>query len=181
MPMEEMRTFFTGIAVVVSFWSLWWSWRGWRESNRPIVTVHVESVDETVGPIRYNLVVTNSGNRPAMNVRLSVDPEDIEKCLEDDALHSGQSKIVAHVKRCFSGDATIALLIPNSRTTSSFGYSGDTEQGPFWKYRSRFSWTSRMSTSNITTINIASWLKFATLVPSVAACGVNVYPNLCVM
>lgn len=135
--MEDLRTWLTGFALAVSLWALWWSWRGWRESNRPLVTVHVESVDNKSGPIAYNLVVQNSGNRPALNVRLWTDLKILEKCIDAPApRNETQELFFGHVKSCFSPDAAIPLLAPGVKSTSSFGYSGTGQHGPFWKYRS---------------------------------------------
>ena len=137
--MEDLRTWLTGFAVAVSLWSLWWSWRGWRESNRPLVTVHVESVDDKLGPIAYNLVVQNSGNRPALNIRLLTNLESLEKCVDAQAIGGvAQQTLLKDVKRCFSPYATIPLLTPASISKSSFGYSGTGKAGPFWTYRSTF-------------------------------------------
>lgn len=139
LSIEEFRTFFAGLALVFSLISILWSWRTWRESNRPIVTVQVESVDDREGPIAYNLVVSNSGTRPALNIRMTVVEAHLLECISPNV--ASNPKMAGHlagVKRCFSSDAKIPVVLPGRSVSNSFGYSGTQTGGEFWKYGSSF-------------------------------------------
>jgi hypothetical protein len=72
--MEEIRTSLAAFAVAVSLASLYLSRRLWLQSNRPIVTAAiVDYASGNMGAV-FNLVVSNTGNRPATNVRLNASP-----------------------------------------------------------------------------------------------------------
>ena len=137
--MDEFRAWIPGFALAASLWALWWSWRGWRESNRPIVVVYLESLDGELGAIAFNLVVRNCGNRPALDVRLRTDMRALLECVDARAVEQPiQQKLISDIKRCFTSDASIPVLLPSATASNSFGYSGTPRDGPFLKYRSSF-------------------------------------------
>jgi hypothetical protein len=115
---DELRTLFSGIAIVVSLLSLWFSYRSWLRSNRPIVVAAIEAFRGGNLAIALNLVVMNVGNRPALRVRLNAKKSDIVNCLYDSADHSFEETIY----RCFSDQAEIPLLLDGKNAINSFGF-----------------------------------------------------------
>lgn len=131
---DDWKTIISGIALVISFLSLWFARKNWLQSNRPIVSAAVETHAAGNESIAYNLVVANTGSRPAVNVRLYAAPHDIEKCMAPWVENfKGENTTYAHVLRCFSADGEIPLLINGKNMTNSFGYSCGGEQ-TFWRY-----------------------------------------------
>lgn len=94
------------------------TWRLWRLTNRPLVSVTVETVKSGNMGTALNLVVSNAGNRPAKDVRLSTEGEALGRLL---ALGSDDPTTVA-VRRCFAPESTIPLLIPGRAHEGSFGF-----------------------------------------------------------
>ncbi len=79
--MEELRTALTAVAVAVSLGSLYFTRRFWLQSNRPIITAAVvEYASGNMGAV-FNLIVSNTGNRPATNVRLKAKSREIDKLI----------------------------------------------------------------------------------------------------
>lgn len=135
------------IALIVSIISLYFSRKSYLESNRPMITVKV-SVDSNSGnhSVFFNLVVENTGNRPAKNVKLSVEKEKL-----DLAFDSPQENDRKEIEACFGEDAIIPVLANGKSVKNSFGficnnqYATDPNIRPFqndfsstWKTKSRF-------------------------------------------
>lgn len=115
--MEEIKTFLTAFAVVISFVSLYFARRSWMQSNRPIVTaVIVEHASGNMGAV-FNLMISNTGNRPATNVRLIAESEDIDKLIAPSA-DEGKRK---SIHECFEAESTIPLLKNGEELTTAFG------------------------------------------------------------
>jgi hypothetical protein len=76
---------FAAAAFLVSLLSFYFSIKSWRESNRPLVTARVSS--RGMGgnmAIPLSILVENTGNRPAKNIRLTVDSAILEGFLIGD-------------------------------------------------------------------------------------------------
>jgi hypothetical protein len=115
--MEELRTSLVAFAVAVSLASLYLSRKLWLQSNRPIVTAAiVDYASGNMGAV-FNLVVSNTGNRPATNVRLNAKPEDINKLMVA-SVEEGKRQSIYN---CFSNEAMISLLKNGEELTTSFG------------------------------------------------------------
>ena len=69
--MEEVRTVFSAVALVLATVSLLVAMRNWRQSNRPIVVAFVKTNKGGNRGIAYDLVVENTGTRPVTRVQLS--------------------------------------------------------------------------------------------------------------
>ena len=75
-----------------------------------------------------NVLVENTGNRPAINVRLSVDKEELRDAVHVDA--DGAYK--KSLERLFSDAGTIPVLGNGKSTSAAFGFlSGDAKST--WK------------------------------------------------
>ncbi len=115
--MEEIRTSLVAFAVAVSLASLYLSRRLWLQSNRPIVTAAiVDYASGNMGAV-FNLVVSNTGNRPATNVRLNAKSEDIDKLMVV-SVEEGKRQ---SIHNCFNDEAMISLLKNGEELTTSFG------------------------------------------------------------
>lgn len=131
---EDWKTTFSALALIVSLISLWFSRRSWLQSNRPIVSAAVETHAGGNESIVYNLAVSNTGNRPAVNVRLCTATSLAEKCMAPwvNGLRSTETTY-AHVMRCFSEEGEIPLLLNGKNMTNSFGYTRGDDR-TFWLY-----------------------------------------------
>lgn len=91
--------------------------RLWRFTNRPLVSVTVETVKSGNMGTALSLVVSNAGNRSAKDVRLSTDEALLGRLL---ALGADDATTVA-VRKCFALESTIPMLIPGRSYEGSFG------------------------------------------------------------
>jgi hypothetical protein len=67
---DEIRTIATIISPILSGLSLYFTRRFWFATNRPIVCAKIMTDQSGNHNISYNLVVFNTGNRPALNIYL---------------------------------------------------------------------------------------------------------------
>ena len=120
-------------ALIVSILSFYFSIKSWRESNRPIVSARVTSANGGEEGTALNLVVENTGNRPAKNVRLRVDANELGSVLADPVDEVWRRDVT----RCFSEQGVIPVLGNGKSVSNSFGWlSGDSESA--WKGDVRF-------------------------------------------
>ena len=109
----------------------------WRQSNRPIVSAVVETHSSGNVATLFNLAVINSGNRPATDIKLTIDNyHEFEKCIK-----TTDQRTVEQITRCFSKDATIPLLINGEKKTNYFGTTSTKKEQDIWIYGSFFSIT----------------------------------------
>lgn len=131
---DDWKTIVSALALGVSFISLWFARRSWLQSNRPIVSAAIETHAGGNESIAYNLVVSNTGNRPATNVHLRADTSQVEKCMASWVQnYHGPHPTYSHVMRCFSEDGEISLLLNGKNMSNSFGYTRGDDQ-TFWLY-----------------------------------------------
>lgn len=104
-------------ALVISVVSYWFSRKSWMESNRPIVTASVRTVSTGNLATALQLVVVNSGNRPAQQVQLSVTKQDLASALVPDA----DPTYLEGIQRCFSPDGMIPVLLNGASEQNAFG------------------------------------------------------------
>ena len=117
---DEIRTLFTGVALVVSLVSIWLARRMWLQSNRPVVSAAVRTHKGGNTGIAYDLIVINSGTRPALGVRLVADEAKVRAAMKP----SSSGALVDDVLRCFHEDADIPLLLNSKESVNSFGTTG---------------------------------------------------------
>jgi hypothetical protein len=120
-------------ALIVSILSFYFSIKSWRETNRPLITVRTTSFGSGGNvSIPLSLLVENTGNRPAKNVRLTVDAADLDAALvapPGDVLRK-------HVESCFSDRGIIPVLANGRNVSNGFGFLSADK--PTWKIHSRF-------------------------------------------
>ncbi|MBT9498361.1 MAG: hypothetical protein IV103_14195 [Zoogloea sp.] len=114
---DDVRTVLTVIAVGISIASLYFSRRSWLQSNRPIVTAFItEHASGNTGAV-FNLVVSNTGNRPATNVRIHAASAMISRLL----IEGTEQKLRESIEMCFSEEATIPVLRNGEELETGFG------------------------------------------------------------
>jgi hypothetical protein len=128
---DELRTGLAVVAIGVSIASLYFSRRSWFQANRPIVTAFVAEHDAGNNACTFNLVIANSGSRPATNIRLHASESVIESLLEADTTQDRKESI----RQCFSASAMIPLLRNGEEIETAFGaFTTDVSNGPWLKY-----------------------------------------------
>jgi len=79
--MDLGSVFISGAALIVSAFSFYFSIKSWRESNRPLITARVSTHSGGNVGCALDLIVENTGNRPARNIRLIVNLEKLNAAL----------------------------------------------------------------------------------------------------
>lgn len=130
MPSEEIRTLISVAALLVSLISLLLVRMNWRESNRPIVTAFVED-DSSGGTAIFHLIIANTGNRPAVRVRLHANEAQIAALMHPEA-----DKKRLEILACnFSAQSEVPLLRNGEELSTSFGaFSTDQQNGKWLQY-----------------------------------------------
>ncbi|MCW5198569.1 hypothetical protein VU06_02330 [Desulfobulbus sp. F3] len=109
-------------AIVISLLSLLFQGMLWRRSNRPVVSAYLCDADpenKNSNSVAFKLILANTGNMPATNIRLSVKESDIEKIFED-----GTEEILKNTAmRCFGKYPLLPLLLNDERIETAFGFS----------------------------------------------------------
>ena len=132
------QAIFSIAALAISLISIGFAVFSWRESHRPIVTARLQvRGDAGNAGAALELIVENTGNRPAVNVRLTADPEDLEKAF----LAPRGDVLRKDIEYCLSGEPFIPCLEPGKTATNAFGAFQNkdlTGQDSTWIYKSSF-------------------------------------------
>jgi hypothetical protein len=131
---DVTRTFFTGVSLVLSVISLWFSRMSWLQANRPIVSAMVKTNSGGNVATIYDLVIFNTGNRPAIEISLKANDAELDAALV--ANPHNLVELVEVVRKCFAPSSMIPLLINGGSTSNSFGLTG---RESTWHYGSSFS------------------------------------------
>ena len=131
MTPEDWKTAASVAAIVISLVSLYFTKVNWRESNRPIVTAFVTEDSSGNMAATFNLVLANTGNRPAVRVRLHASHEQIMSLVEPGA----NEKNIALIESNFLEKSEVPLLRNGEQLTTSFGaYISASPEGPWLRY-----------------------------------------------
>jgi len=114
------------IALAASFSTILVLYRNRLETNRPIVTVLLESTAGNVAT-PLTLRVYNTGNTPALDVRLSADEKDIINALDKKVLN----KYKKDVYQCLSKENIISVLHNGANVHNAFGILSKNENNTF--------------------------------------------------
>lgn len=125
----------SGAALAISVLSVYFAIKSWRESHRPIVTAHVATSPGSNVSAGLNLVVSNSGNRPAKNVALSVD----EAVLEVAMLPTIDPAVKRFISQIFTARGVIPVLQNGKAVSNGFGLLGRGDNQTDWNRLARFS------------------------------------------
>jgi len=126
--MEKINTIISALAIGISFASLYFARRSWLQSNRPIITAFIAT--RAAGNVAsiFDLVVANTGNRPATNVRLIAKPKDIQNLIHPNA-GENQQKVILN---CFDNESKIPVLRNGEELSTAFGSSVDVTAKDQW-------------------------------------------------
>jgi hypothetical protein len=130
--MEELKVSLTAVAFLLSVLALIFTRKTWFESNRPIVTAEIVTASAGNVATAFNLVVHNTGNRPATNVRLQAGAKQLNAAISANAKDLMKKEII----RCFSEEGRIPLLHHQSKKTNGFGVSSTNEKENVLVYNS---------------------------------------------
>lgn len=108
--------FSAAIAILSLFFAIY----SWRQANRPLVSARVTSHKGGNIATTLSLLIENTGNRPALNVRL------IAKETEVRAAHF-RAEIPTDAKRCFFSGVIIPVLANGRSASNAFEHLGDPE------------------------------------------------------
>lgn len=129
---EEIKTFLSVAAIAVSLVSLYFTRVNWLQSNRPVVSAFITE-HGTGGNMAtaFDLVVANTGNRPAIRVRLHASHQEIATLVEKGA----NPNRFKSIEGTFSARSEIPILRNGEELSTSFGaYIGASPEGPWLRY-----------------------------------------------
>ena len=131
---ETLRTVFMGMSTLIAVFSFFNTTRLWRKGNRPILSAFVETDSTGNVATMYNLLIINSGNRPAVNVYLDLklSEEDFKKCITQEI----NNPRVEDIRRCFNIEETIPLIINGDKKSNYFGLTSTKSEQNIWVYGS---------------------------------------------
>lgn len=134
--LKDAKTLISLASAILSGTSLCLTRRFWLATNRPIISASIVSDEPGNFATTYNLVIYNTGNRPATLIRLHVDKEMLDKIINSD---TEQSRIdsIHSIHKCFSSEAVIPLLINGKETSNSFGITSQAQKDNVLKYNSQ--------------------------------------------
>jgi hypothetical protein len=130
--LKDPKTIISIVSAIISSISVYLTRRFWLSANRPIVSAYISTNSAGNVAIMYDLVVCNTGNRPATSVRLHVDKEVLESIINPDADQS----LASDIYKCFSSDAVIPLLLNGKDTNNCFGSTSSNMAQNILKYNS---------------------------------------------
>ena len=108
------------VAIAVSLLSLGFAVYLWRQANRPIVVARIATESGGNAGISLNLLVENTGNRPAQDVELIANKADVCGA-------SVQAVVPKDAERCFFSGIRIPVLANGRRTTNAFWHLGQAD------------------------------------------------------
>lgn len=107
-------------ALAISLISFGFAVYSWREAHRPIVIAHITTESGGNAGIALNLLVENTGNRPAQDVELIATEADVRGA-------SIQSDLPLDAERCFFSNIRIPVLANGRRCTNAFWHLGQAD------------------------------------------------------
>ena len=120
-PLALIGIIVAAISLLVAISSLTLTWRLWRKTNRPILTAWIASAAGGDEGVALNVVVENSGNRPAKDIRLVATEKRVLAALD----RPDETTMPGDARRCFFASKQISVLANGKRLTNAFGYLAD--------------------------------------------------------
>ena len=128
---EDLKTVASIAALAISFLSLYFTKVNWLQSNRPIVTAFVTEHSSGNMAATCNLVIANTGNRPAVRVRMHASQAEIASLLEPKVRDLKFNMIESN----FLKESEIPLLRNGEELTTSFGaFTNSPDEGPWLRH-----------------------------------------------
>lgn len=114
MAITILISIFSIIIAVLSFIFAIYSW---RQVNRPLITARVTTNSGGNIGTTLNILVENTGNRPAKDIYFIVNKSDVKEA-------SKVGEIPPDAQRCFYSNISIPVLANNRSTTNAFWHLG---------------------------------------------------------
>lgn len=108
------------VALVISLLSFGFAVYSWRQANRPMVVARVTTESGGNTGIALNLLVENTGNRPAQDVELIAKKADVRAA-------SAQAVVPRDAERCFFSGIRVPVLANGRRSTNAFWHLGQAD------------------------------------------------------
>ena len=125
----ELRNLFSIVAVAISVATYISTRKFWFLTYRPIVTAEIIVNSSGIGMATFDLVVYNSGNRPAVNIKLYAERTDIENILSTNITQEKKKEVIG----VFSSCNKIALLLNDKDAkTAFFSFSNQVGSDADW-------------------------------------------------
>lgn len=122
-------------SLVLAITSLVISRLSWLQSNRPIVTARIASHSGGNKGTALNIIVENTGNRPAKNIRLRTAKEIIGLRFSD--IEKERRNYSDAIMRVFSKEGIIPVLANGKSVSNSFGFMSIGNENSTWKEASK--------------------------------------------
>lgn len=122
----------SGFSALVAIASLVFAMKSWHRTNRPIVIARISTAQGGNLNIALNIVVENTGNRPAKEIKLTADKYAVLAALKD----SSNKQIPIDAQRCLFDNHSIPVLANGKSATNAFGAIGTDGE---WSAGARFS------------------------------------------
>lgn len=105
-------------ALLISISSFVFAIKSWYQSNRPIVVAYIKEELMGTNGGAFSLVLANTGNRPATNIKIVVEDHELNNIFEEDTNENS----IQIVKNIFKEESRVALLINGTEIITSFGH-----------------------------------------------------------
>ena len=79
----NVSTVLSIVAALISGLALYWSYKSWKETYRPLITLKVKIMSYPPNKASVFLQVNNTGNRPAINIDMNIDYSALAQHLGD--------------------------------------------------------------------------------------------------
>ncbi|MBK6971436.1 MAG: hypothetical protein IPH26_00215 [Sterolibacteriaceae bacterium] len=125
---DDLKTALSVGAILISLVSLYFTKVNWLQSNRPVVTAFITEHSSGISAATFNLVIANTGSRPAVRVRLHASEAEIASLLEPGVRDQKFKMIESN----FLSASEIPLLRNGEELTTSFGAFTDNPGEDSW-------------------------------------------------
>ncbi len=105
------------------------------QTNRPIITARIITHVGGNRGTALNIIIENTGNRPAKNIQLVVAKTILESFFAENEVVENVWR--AHIMRIFSKEGKIPILANGNFTSNSFGFLSDGNEQSTWKDRAK--------------------------------------------
>jgi hypothetical protein len=112
--------FISLFSAAISLISLVFARYSWRQANRPLISARITTAHSDELATALNIVVENTGNRPARDVRLIASRRAVVAALADE----GKNRIPTEVSRCLLEGFSIPVLANGKSISNGFGHLG---------------------------------------------------------
>jgi hypothetical protein len=129
---DKATVWLSAAALFVSVVAYYFSRKSWQESNRPIVTARVRTDSGGNMGTALDLLVENTGSRPARDVRLTTDEAALAAAFASNINDTEREQIRA----CFSSKFIIPIIANGASVSNAFGFLSANSDNT-WKLHSR--------------------------------------------